>query len=346
MASTGGAGAAPAAVPATCRIALVQLLCGSDKAANLAAATAAVREAAANRADIVALPECFNSPYATDKFPEYAEPIPACKADIDPARHPSTAALSAAAAAARVFLVGGSIPERDEADGRVYNTCVAYGPDGELLARHRKMHLFDIDIPGRMTFRESDTLSAGRELALFDTPWGRAGLGICYDMRFPYLGMLLRQAGADFIFFPGAFNTTTGPAHWELLLRARALDAQAYVAGVSPARNPAAAYQAWGHSTLVSPWGEVAATTDEGPGIVYADARPGRVAEVRAQIPVSQQARADVYSLGLAAGAEAGAGAAAAAGSSTAAMVERERERAGRAAAAAAAAAAAPAAKP
>jgi omega-amidase len=194
-------------------------------------------------------------------------------------------------------LLAGSIPERDPDTGRVYNTCVAYGPDGSLLARHRKMHLFDIDIPGRITFKESDTLSAGSGLATFDTPYGRVGLGICYDVRFPLLAMLLRQAGCSLLFYPGAFNLTTGPAHWELLLRSRALDTQCFVAGVSIARNPSAAYQAWGHSTLVSPYGEVVATTDEGAGTVFADVRLGRVDEVRAQIPVGRQTRTDLYAL-------------------------------------------------
>lgn len=182
-------------------------------------------------------------------------------------------------------------------DGKVYNTCVAYGPDGSLLARHRKMHLFDIDIPGRITFKESDTLTGGSDLATFDTPYGRVGLGICYDVRFPLLAMLLRQAGCRFLFYPGAFNLTTGPAHWELLLKSRALDTQCYVAGVSIARNPAAGYQAWGHSTLVSPYGEVVATTDEAPGIVYSEVRLARVDEVRAQIPVGHQMRTDLYAL-------------------------------------------------
>ena len=170
------------------------------------------------------------------------------------------------------------------------------------------MHLFDIDIPGRITFRESDTLSGGGDLATFDTPWGRVGLGICYDVRFPLLAMLLRQAGCRFLFYPGAFNLTTGPVHWELLLRARALDTQCFVAGVSIARNPAAAYQAWGHSTMVTPYGEVAATTDEAPGIVYATMRPARVDEVRAQIPVGHQARGDLYGLQWLAGSPAGGG--------------------------------------
>lgn len=121
------------------RLALCQILCGSrDKAANIAAAVAAVREAALGKASIVSLPECWNAPYATDQFPVYAEPIPATAAELDPVLHASTAALSAAAAAAGVYLIGGSIPERGD-DGRIYNTAVAFGPDGAILARHRKM---------------------------------------------------------------------------------------------------------------------------------------------------------------------------------------------------------------
>ena len=131
--------AAAAAPPAgTPRLALVQMLAGADKAANLAAARAAVGAAARGGANIVALPECFNSPYATDQFPRYAEPAPARRADIDAAAHPTAAMLSAAAAEHGVFLVGGSFPERD-AGGRIFNTCLAFGPDGEILARHRKM---------------------------------------------------------------------------------------------------------------------------------------------------------------------------------------------------------------
>lgn len=180
----------------------------------------------------------------------------------------------------------------------MYNTCVAFDPEGEIVALHRKIHLFDIDVPGRITFKESDTLTGGDRLALFDTPYGRVGLGICYDIRFPYLAMLLRQAGAKFLFYPGAFNMTTGPVHWELLLRARALDTQCYAAAVSIARSgDPKVYQAWGHSTLVSPWGEVLATTDEAPGTVSAVVPLPRVDEIRAQIPVGSQVRTDLYAL-------------------------------------------------
>jgi omega-amidase len=193
--------------------------------------------------------------------------------------------------------LAGSIPERDVATGKVYNTCVVFGPDGGILTTHRKMHLFDINVPGRITFRESDTLSAGDTLAVFDTPYGRCGVGICYDIRFPHLALLLRQAGCRILFYPGAFNMTTGPVHWELLQRARALDTQCFVATISPARNPESAYQAWGHSTLVDPWGAVVATTEEKPTSVIADIDLGRVDEVRGQIPVGAQVRSDLYEL-------------------------------------------------
>lgn len=191
----------------------------------------------------------------------------------------------------------GSIPEVDPSTGKVYNTCVAFDPTGQIVAVHRKMHLFDIDVPGKITFKESDTLAPGNELATFETPYGKVGLGICYDIRFPYLAMLLRQAGCRILFYPGAFNTTTGPAHWELLQRSRALDTQCYVATVSPARNPDSKYQAWGHSTAVNPWGEVIATTDEHPSTVYAEFDLDRVDAIRAQIPVGHQVRTDLYSL-------------------------------------------------
>jgi len=285
--------------PSTLRIALIQLLSGTEKHANLLRASKAVDRAASLGAQLISLPARSNSEYATDKFPENAELIPATIATLDAVSSPSTAALSDAAKRNSIYLVGGSIPERDAASGKIYNTCLAFGPDGSILARHRKMHLFDIDIPGKMTFKESETLSSGDSVTTFDTPYGKVGLGICYDMRFPLLSMLLRQSGCSILIFPGAFNTVTGPAHWELLIRARALDTQCFVAACSPARNPASKYQAWGHSTIASPWGEVISTTDETEQTIFADVNLNRVIEVRSQIPVSQQVRTDLYELRL-----------------------------------------------
>lgn len=268
-----------------------------DKAANLQTAAAAVAEAAEGGAQLVMLPECWNSPYDSKQFPRWAEEVPASASQATVESHPSTHTLCAAARENGVFLIGGSIPERE--GDRVYNTCLVISPDGEIICKHRKMHLFDISVPGGITFRESETLTGGDTLSLFDTPWGRIGVGICYDMRFPQLALLLRQAGAHLLCYPGAFNLTTGPAHWELLGRARAVDNQVFVATPSPARSPPSepGYKAWGHSTVYSPWGTVLATTEHDAAIIYADVELAEVEAIRAQIPIGVQKRDDLYSV-------------------------------------------------
>lgn len=276
-------------------LALCQIAVGDDKAANIVRATSAIAEAVGNGAKVVSLPECWNSPYATSSFPQYAEEIPATKAQLDAQANPSTFALSQAAQQHQIYLIGGSIPEKQ--DGSVYNTCVIFSPEGEILLKHRKVHLFDIDVPGKITFKESDTLSAGNSVTVFDTPYCKIGVGICYDIRFPELSMLMKKAGAKVLVFPGAFNLTTGPAHWELLQRARAVDNQLYVAAASPARGPEGGYQAWGHSTLVSPWGEVVATCGHGEAIVYGEVDLENVEEMRRNIPTANQSRTDIYEL-------------------------------------------------
>jgi omega-amidase len=182
------------------KLAMCQFLVGADKVANLATARAAVKEAAEKGAQLVALPECFNSPYATDCFPEYAEEIPKASGDVDAEKHPSTAMLIEAAKENKVYLIGGSFPEKDS-EG-VYTSCVIVSPEGELLGKHRKMHLFDISVPGGITFKESDTLSAGNSVTTFDTPYCKIGVGICYDLRFPELYRALVAAGAEVLAVP------------------------------------------------------------------------------------------------------------------------------------------------
>ena len=152
-------------------------------------------------------PECFNSPYAAAKFPEYAEEIPASAALVDAEKNPSTFMLVAAAKKHAIYLIGGSIPERD--GDKVYNTCVVFGPDGTILCKHRKMHLFDIDVPGKITFKESDTLTGGDRITVFDTPFGRVGVGICYDIRFPELAQLMRDNGAVILAYPGETSASS-----------------------------------------------------------------------------------------------------------------------------------------
>ncbi|KAJ1797960.1 Omega-amidase nit3 [Coemansia sp. RSA 2399] len=271
------------------KLALVQIAAGAHKATNLAHARNKVLEAAKAGANMVVLPECFNSPYGTQYFEQYAEEIDAAKPSE------SIRALSEMARDGNVFLVGGSIPERAVSTGDLYNTCTVWSPEGALVATHRKVHLFDIDFPGKIVFKESEVLKAGSRITEFPTPWGRFGVGICYDMRFPELATIAARRGCVGMIYPGAFNTITGPMHWELLLRARAMDNQIFAAACSPARDMDASYHAWGHSTVVDPFAKIIATTGEAEDIVYADLDLALVDEVRASIPIYSQRRFDVY---------------------------------------------------
>lgn len=200
------------------------------------------------------------------------------------------------AAEAKSYLVGGSIPEYGEDTKKWYNTALVFSPTGELIATHRKTHLFDIDIPGKITFRESEVLSPGNKVTIVDLPeYGKIGLGICYDVRFPELATIAARKGAFMMVYPGAFNTTTGPLHWSLLARARAVDNQIYVAMCSPARDMSATYHAWGHSLAVDPMAEVLSETDENESIVYAELSGEKIVESRKGIPITTQRRFDVY---------------------------------------------------
>ncbi|XP_071989300.1 omega-amidase NIT2 [Engystomops pustulosus] len=267
------------------KLALVQLLVSPVKSDNLRRASELIKQAAQQGAQVVALPECFNSPYGTKFFPEYAEKIPG----------QSTQMLSEVAKECGIYLIGGSIPEEDS--GKLYNTCTVFGPDGALLIKHRKIHLFNIDVPGKIRFQESETLSPGDSLSVFDTPFCKIGVGICYDIRFAELAQIYTKRGCQLLVYPGAFNMTTGPAHWELLQRARALDNQVYVATASPARDEKATYVAWGHSTVVSPWGEIISKAGADESIISADIDLQYLAEIRQQIPIHTQRRHDLYSV-------------------------------------------------
>jgi len=267
------------------RLGLIQLAVGVNKAANIQRACDKVKEAVANGANVVSLPECFNSPYGTKYFPEYAESVPDGETCL---------ALGEVAKSAGTFLIGGSIPEKD--GNNLYNTLTVWNPQGQLVQTHRKMHLFDIDIPGKITFKESDVLSPGNDFSTVDTPYCKIGLGICYDIRFADLAQIYsRDFGCKLLVYPGAFNMTTGPAHWELLARARAIDNQVYVASVSPARNEGSDYVAYGHSLVVNPFAEVIARTEAAEDIIYADIDIGQLEERRSQIPVQKQRRTELY---------------------------------------------------
>ncbi|TFK26375.1 carbon-nitrogen hydrolase [Coprinopsis marcescibilis] len=291
---------APVLKPFT--LALIQLgNIGDNKAANLKHAREMILRATRDhpkKPDLVVLPECFNSPYGHVHFPVYAEKIgytPGQAYDVGTSESESVKMLSEVAKETKTWLIGGSIPERDTQKETYYNTCTVYNPQGDLVALHRKIHLFDIDIPGKITFKESESLTGGNVINMFDTEFARIGLGICYDVRFPELAMIAARKGAQVLIYPGAFNLTTGPLHWELLQRARANDNQVFVSMCSPARDLTAGYHAWGHSMVVNPLGEVIAEADENERIIYAGIDANILEETRKGIPVTTQRRFDVY---------------------------------------------------
>ena len=264
------------------KLAVCQLRTELDRAETMKKAARMIREAAAQGAQIAVLPEMFNCPYSGRWFREFAAL----------GHEEAVSALSAWAKENRIWLVGGSVPERE--GQRLYNTCFVFDDQGRQVARHRKVHLFDIDAPG-MRFRESDTFTPGEEVTVFDTPWGKMGAAICFDMRFPELFRAMANRGARVIFVPAQFNMTTGPVHWEMTLRARAVDNELFVAACSAARYEGFSYECWGHSLVSDPWGTLIASADETEQILYAELDLARVDEVRRQLPTFLHLREDVY---------------------------------------------------
>lgn len=285
------------------RVALLQTHVEANKQQNIANAEKQIQAAVQQNAQLVVMCEMWNCPYANSSFPVYAEPCPAVDGDtlqdytaIDAEKAPTVYAISEMAKKYNIYLIAGSIPEIS--NGKLYNTSLTCNNKGQFIAKHRKVHLFDIDVPGKIRFMESDNLSAGDKLTTFNTPFGIVAVAICYDIRFAELAQLaVQKYGATILVYPGAFNTTTGPAHWELLLRARAVDNQVYALACSPARDPTFSYQAWGHSTVVDPWGTIVATTEHEPAIVTAELDLTRIAEVRRNIPITTQRRKDLYQI-------------------------------------------------
>ncbi|MCQ4637087.1 carbon-nitrogen hydrolase family protein [Anaerovorax odorimutans] len=265
------------------KIALCQMMGSMDKEKSKEKAGAMVREAAENGAQVVALPEMWNCPYSNDYFRDYAEPEDG----------PSVKFLSDLARGNDIYLIGGSISELD--DNKVYNTSFSFDRQGKRIGKHRKVHLFDIDVKGGIRFMESDTLSPGDKATVIDTEYCKIGVAICYDVRFPELSRKMALAGAKLIVLPAAFNLTTGPAHWDLTMRARALDNQVYFAAASPARDMDGVYQAYGSSCIATPWGEFLAKADEKETIVYGDIDLDYVEAIRQQLPLLKHRREEIY---------------------------------------------------
>ena len=244
-----------------------------------------VRLVSGRGVDLVTLPEIWNGPYQQDLFPSFAEPR----------FGPSWRFLSELASEYGIWLSGGSIAECE--DGKVYNTAYVFDRSGREVARHRKLHLFNINIPGGQHFMESETLTAGDEVTVFDTEFCKMGLCICYDARFPELFRLMVDRGAKLVLVPAAFNMTTGPAHWEPLFRQRAVDNQVFCVGTSPARDMEASYHAWGHSIVTDPWGRIVTQMEEKEEIRIVNLNLDLVDQIRAQLPLLKHRRTDVYRL-------------------------------------------------
>ncbi len=255
------------------KLALIQMKVTADLAANLAHAEALAKSAA--EADVIMLPEMFCCPYQNREFVKNAQREGGS----------ITETLSKIARETGAYLIGGSMPERD--GERLYNTCFCYDPEGNRIAKHRKVHLFDVDIEGGQKYQESRTFSPGEDMTFFDTPFGRFGVIICFDIRFP--AFIRELPGIDFLAVPAAFNMTTGPLHWELLFRARAVDEQIFTFGCAPARDDGARYVSYGNSIAVDPWGKVLARAGAEETVLTVEADPSLVRSIRRQIPVGKQ---------------------------------------------------------
>lgn len=268
------------------KIAAIQMPTVADKMENVRTVKAYLEKIRDENPDFVILPEMFCCPYQTENFPIYAEKEGG----------PVWQQLSAYAKQYGVYLIGGSMPEKD-AEGNVYNTCYVFDREGKQIGKHRKVHLFDIDVKGGQTFKESDTLTAGDSDTVFDTEFGKMGVMLCFDIRFPELSRMMVNDGARIVFVPAAFNMTTGPAHWELSFRTRALDNQIYMVGCAPARDVSAGYISWGHSIVTDPWGRVTGMLDENEGILLAELDMDYEEQVREELPLLKSRRKDIYQL-------------------------------------------------
>lgn len=267
------------------KIAQLQTHVYPESQRNLTQLAALIDKVMTEKPDLITLGEMFQCPYITENFPLYAEEEGG----------ETWQKLSQLAASHQVYLSAGSVPEL--ADGKVYNTAYVFDRQGRQIAKHRKVHLFDIDVEGGQSFRESDTLSAGDSVTVFNTEFGKVGLCICFDFRFPELGRLMALKGAKLILVPAAFNMTTGPAHWEVMFRSQALNNQCFVAGTSPARDEDFSYVAWGHSLVVSPWGDIIKEADEKEGFQITEIDLSETDRIRGQLPLLSARRTDVYRL-------------------------------------------------
>ncbi|HXX32290.1 MAG TPA: carbon-nitrogen hydrolase family protein [Myxococcaceae bacterium] len=262
-------------------VAAVQMASGADKARNLAAAERLVRLAVGRGAALVGLPENVAWMGPEDERTSAAEPLDG----------PTLAHFAALARSLGIHLLAGSILETGAPGGRLYNTSVLFGPSGERLAVYRKIHLFDVEVGDGQTYRESAAVAPGQEVVTAETPLGTLGLSVCYDLRFPELYRALSARGAVILTVPSAFTLMTGKDHWEVLLRARAIENQAYVLAPAQGGRHPGDRLTYGHALVADPWGLVVARASEGECIAVAEVDPGLVERVRARLPALRHRR-------------------------------------------------------
>lgn len=239
--------------------------------------------AAEKGADIVVFPEMWVCPYIGANFEKYKEPQGGETYNF----------LKSLAEEFGIYLFTGSMPEEDGEN--IYNTCYVFDRTGCEIGKHRKVHLFDVDIKEGISFTESYFLSPGNKATLVDTEFGKIGLGICFDIRFSEFSMKMSREGAKIIVLPAAFNMTTGPAHWELSVRARAMDNQVYFVGAQVARDMDCKFHAWGHSLIVDPFGKIIAETDEKESIIFSEIDLDYVDKIREELPILKSRRPELY---------------------------------------------------
>ncbi|MES0342167.1 MAG: carbon-nitrogen hydrolase family protein [Candidatus Humimicrobiaceae bacterium] len=267
-------------------IALCQMNISTDKHANLQKAESMIRKAfLENNSDIIVLPEMFNCPYDYNYFSRFSETFQGETASM----------LSGIAKELNIYIIGGSMPEKD--GERIYNTSFIFGKDGKIIARHRKIHLFDINIKDSISFKESRYITPGEDITVFNTDICTIGVAICYDMRFPELIRKMTLMGAKLIIIPAAFNTITGPAHWHITARARALDNQVFFACASPARDTGSAYDVYGHSLVVDPWGSIIVEAGKNETLLNAKLDLTKIKKIREELPLLKHRRPDIYKL-------------------------------------------------
>ncbi len=260
-----------------CTIGVCQMTVVDSAEENLKKAETMIGEAAQKGADLVVLPEMFICPYEHTAF----------RREAQPEGGEVYQTLSRIAKEWNIYLVAGSVPELD--GEAIYNTSYVFDPHGHLIGKHRKIHLFDIDVPGKIQFFESDTLTAGDQMTVVDTVFGKIGVAICFDIRFSELFREMAVAGAHVVVVPAAFNETTGPVHWELTFRMRAVDQQFFMVGCAPALNSDADYHSWGHSLVVNPWGEVLSGLKREEGIILQTVDLREVGEIRGRLPIMKE---------------------------------------------------------